>query len=112
MQSNGAMSPNGRPSAWPSSHSVTDILGVGLNINVGLGFRASGIAPQGGVASHVAPPTANHHHHHQQQQQQSISPVDASDAAHNYNYNYNYYMYLQSGLGASGTSANNHGITA
>lgn len=63
-------SPNGRH--WPSSHSVSDILGVGINI--GLGFRPPG-----------------HHQTHHPMVAQSSPNMDP-----NYNYNYNYYMYLQS----------------
>lgn len=80
-RNNAPMSPN-RPSpaiSWPSSHSVTDILGVGLNINVGLGFRPPQ-APPMAIAAQSAPVCAG---------------SEASNA-HNYNYNYNYYMYLQS----------------
>jgi hypothetical protein len=76
----GPMSPN-RPSPWPSSHSVTDILGsVGLSVNLH-GFRAP-----------------VHHHHHQAATLGATGPImaDTAAAAHNYNYNYNYYMYLQS----------------
>lgn len=91
-RNNAPLSPN-RPSpaiSWPSSHSVTDILGVGLNINVGLGFRP----PQ-------APPMAI------TTQSTPVCPGSESSAAHNYNYNYNYYMYLQSCNSAA--TANQHG---
>lgn len=87
-------SPN-RPSpaisCWPSSHSVTDILGVGLNINVGLGFR-----PQGPMNLAGSQPSCHH-------------PA-ADSSAHNYNYNYNYYMYLQScnSAAAAPPSVNQH----
>lgn len=80
-RNNPPLSPN-RPSpaiSWPSSHSVTDILGVGLNINVGLGFRPPQ-APPMTIATQSTPVCA------------SSEP----SASHNYNYNYNYYMYLQS----------------
>lgn len=116
--SNGAMSP-GRPSAWPSSHSVTDILGVGLNINVGLhGFRApppQGVANNaggGGATAAVAMATDGLGNHNQQQSVMSPGVCSANanseTTSHNYNYNYNYYMYLQS----CNTAVNNHGITA
>lgn len=78
---NAPLSPN-RPSpaiSWPSSHSVTDILGVGLNINVGLGFRPPQ-PPTMAIAAQSTP----------------MCQTSESSTAHNYNYNYNYYMYLQS----------------
>lgn len=87
-----SLSPNRPPPAmsWPSSHSVTDILGVGLNINVGLGFR-SPQAPPMAIAAQSAP----------------VCTVSEPSTAHNYNYNYNYYMYLQSCNSSAAT--NQHG---
>ena len=80
------LSPNRPSPCWPSSHSVTDIVSrhrvtdilgsVGLNINVGLGFRPPHV--QTTIPTAVPQSQTN------------------SEAAHNYNYNYNYYMYLQS----------------
>lgn len=89
---NAPLSPN-RPSpamSWPSSHSVTDILGVGLNINVGLGFRPQGHGPMSLTT-----------------QPSSVCPGTDSSTSHNYNYNYNYYMYLQSCNSAA--TVNQHG---
>ena len=113
-RSNPPLSPN-RPSAWPSSHSVTDILSVGLSVNVGLGFRTPPAAP-------VAMAT---------QATNICSNAENVTAGHGNNYynNYNYYMYLQScnptgqhassvvnghlGPNSNGSSmASNHGITA
>ncbi|XP_046645453.1 paired box protein Pax-1-like isoform X3 [Daphnia pulicaria] len=94
-RNNAPLSPS-RPSpaiSWPSSHSVTDILGVGLNINVGLGFRP----PQGPPMTITA---------------QSTPMCNSSEpsTAHNYNYNYNYYMYLQSCNSAA--TAHQHGSSS
>ena len=80
-RNNAPLSPS-RPSpaiSWPSSHSVTDILGVGLNINVGLGFRPPQV-PSMTITTQSTPMCMG--------SEQSTAP--------NYNYNYNYYMYLQS----------------